>query len=109
MTEPGQLVSAVRVLDEEIDRMDRLASRFRQDSEVSRLHRGAGTRLVVSPELLELLESAVRVARATGGAVDPTVGGHSAGSATTATSSTSPAASTATCRTRIPSRGGGAW
>ncbi|MGO9456241.1 MAG: FAD:protein FMN transferase [Acidimicrobiales bacterium] len=75
VTEPGRLVSAVRVLDEEIDRMDRLASRFRHDSEVSRLHRGAGTRLVVSPELLELVEAAVMVARATGGAVDPTVGG----------------------------------
>ncbi len=74
MTEPSQLVAAVRVLDEEIDRMDRLANRFRHDSEVSQLHRVAGARLVVSAELLELLEVARRVARATGGAVDPTVG-----------------------------------
>jgi FAD:protein FMN transferase len=74
VTQPDVLVAAVRVLDEEIDRMERLASRFRQDSEVCGVFRGSGTPVVVSPEFLELLEVALRVARATGGAVDPTVG-----------------------------------
>jgi thiamine biosynthesis lipoprotein len=74
VVDPRQLVAAVRVLDEELDRMERLASRFRPDSEISALQLSAGSAVVVSPELLELLEVGVRVARATGGAVDPTVG-----------------------------------
>jgi len=74
VTDPAQLVGAVRILDEEIERMDLLANRFRDDSEVSRLHLAAGTRTPASSDLLDLLDAAIGVACATGGAVDPTVG-----------------------------------
>lgn len=48
-------------------------SRFRADSEISRLNRCAGTPAVVSPETLALVERAVHAWRATAGRYDPTV------------------------------------
>ncbi len=76
VTDPGVVVAAVRVLDGVLDRVEAAASRFRDDSEVCRLHRSAdGTPQPVSPDLAELLEVALRAAARTGGAVDPTVGG----------------------------------
>jgi FAD:protein FMN transferase len=59
----------------EILEIDRVCSRFRVDSELSRLNRGAGAAPVtVSPLLAEALCVALDAARATGGLVDPTVG-----------------------------------
>ncbi len=49
-------------------------SRFRADSEITRLHRAAGRPTVASSLLVEVLAASLRVARLTGGAVDPTVG-----------------------------------
>ncbi|HEY1734012.1 MAG TPA: FAD:protein FMN transferase [Acidimicrobiales bacterium] len=54
--------------------MDRAASRFRSDSELSRVHRAGGNPVVVSDGLLEAVRVALGAATATDGAVDPTVG-----------------------------------
>jgi thiamine biosynthesis lipoprotein len=48
-------------------------SRFRPDSEVNRLNRGAGQPVRVSPETLTLVARAVEAWRLSGGAFDPTV------------------------------------
>lgn len=75
MTDPAVTVRAARLLDDELDRVEAVASRFRDDSEVSRLHRLADdSPVTISPDLLELLEFALRAAAQTDGAVDPTVG-----------------------------------
>ena len=74
VTEGGALVAASELLQLELERIDRLASRFRDDSELSRLNGGAGTETRVSAELLEALQVALAMAEATGGLVDPTVG-----------------------------------
>jgi thiamine biosynthesis lipoprotein len=75
VTDPAVTVRAARLLDDELDRVEAVASRFRDDSEVSRLCRLAdGSPLPVSPDLMELLDVALRAASWTDGAVDPTVG-----------------------------------
>lgn len=75
VTDPGSLFAAVDVLREEIARTDRLANRFHPSAEISRVNQGAGRPVPVSEAFLELLAESFRVARATAGAVDPTVGG----------------------------------
>ena len=76
----------LRVLDEsamaesrtaveaELDSIDRACSRFRDDSELTRLNARAGRWTEVGPVLFEALEQALRAAALTGGDVDPTVG-----------------------------------
>jgi thiamine biosynthesis lipoprotein len=54
--------------------VDEACSRFRDDSEISQLNRAAGQAVRVSPLLFLAIETALRVSRMTGGAVDPTVG-----------------------------------
>jgi thiamine biosynthesis lipoprotein len=68
------LVAATELLETELERIDRVASRFREDSELSRLNRAAGTEVEVSAGLLEAVDVALGMAGATGGRVDPTVG-----------------------------------
>jgi FAD:protein FMN transferase len=75
VTDPASLFAAVDVLREAIARTDRLANRFHPGSEISRVNGAAGRPVNVSDAFLQLLAEAFRVARATGGAVDPTVGG----------------------------------
>lgn len=75
VTDPGSLFAAVDVLRHEIARTDRLANRFHPGSELGRVNAGDGQPVPVSDAFLGLLGDALRVARATGGAVDPTVGG----------------------------------
>lgn len=74
-------VTDYRVLDracadlrELMDRVDRVASRFRDDSELMRVNRNAGTLVPVSPLFTELLDVALVAAEETGGATDPTLG-----------------------------------
>ena len=57
-------------------RVDSLMSTYREDSEVSRINRraGSGTWTDVSRETLEVVETSLRWARASDGAFDPTVG-----------------------------------
>jgi FAD:protein FMN transferase len=74
VTEPALLSAAHNLLTTELAAMDLAASRFRPDSELSQLHRGAGSPMTVSPLLAEALAVALRAARLTNGIVDPTVG-----------------------------------
>ena len=76
VTDPAVVVAAARLLDDELDRVEAAASRFRDDSEVCRLRRESdGGPVAVSPDLVTLVGVALQAARVTGGAVDPTVGG----------------------------------
>lgn len=74
VTDPHVIDHAAVLLAYEIEDMDLAASRFRPDSEVSRLSRAGGAPMRVSPLMLESVLVAVSVAQWTDGAVDPTVG-----------------------------------
>ena len=54
--------------------LDRQASRFRQGSEISRVHRRDGGMYLLSDGLAEAVRVALAAARWTGGRTDPTVG-----------------------------------
>ncbi len=73
VTESGALLAAAEVLEGELERIDRVASRFRSDSELSRLNAAAGRESAVSIDLFECIEVALAMAAATDGLVDPTV------------------------------------
>lgn len=68
------LADAISVLRGELEQLDLVASRFRADSELTRLNALAGCELPVSARMVELLSAALEVADSTAGAVDPTVG-----------------------------------
>ena len=74
VTDAGALFAASELLEQELERIDRVASRFRSDSELSRLNAAAGSEVVVGRELFEAIDVALAVAEATDGLVDPTVG-----------------------------------
>jgi thiamine biosynthesis lipoprotein len=57
----------------ELGRLEARWSRFRTDSEISRLNDAGGAPVVVSPITFTLLQRAVAESRATAGAFDPTV------------------------------------
>lgn len=67
------LDEARRLLADELAAIDLACSRFRSDSELSRLNAAAGTPTRVGPLLAEAVAVALRAAAQTGGAVDPTV------------------------------------
>src|SRR5271165_5650529 len=71
---PAALRAAVGAVDRELERLDLAASRFRADSELSRLHRSGGGPAQVSAALAEAVRVALAAARWSGGLVDPTVG-----------------------------------
>ncbi|MDA8368033.1 MAG: FAD:protein FMN transferase [Actinomycetota bacterium] len=73
-TDPGALVVAADMLRDELERVDRVASRFRDDSELAWVNRASGTAVTVSAELGELIAGALRGAQLSGGLLDPTVG-----------------------------------
>jgi len=62
------------LLHAELEAIDRAASRFRSDSELSTLNAAGGRPVRVSELFLEAVEAALRAARLTDGRVDPTVG-----------------------------------
>jgi thiamine biosynthesis lipoprotein len=74
VTFPGEMRGAVAAgcaaLDE-VERLEKLLSAFREDSEISRLNRGGGP---VNREVYGLLRWAVRLSDATGGAFDAATG-----------------------------------
>jgi thiamine biosynthesis lipoprotein len=72
VTDPAALSSAVEVVQSGLDEVGRACSRFRGDSELAGLT--AGTHRL-SPMLADLVGTALDAAEATGGLVDPTVGG----------------------------------
>lgn len=74
VTDAGCLEPARRLLAEDLARLDRAASRFRDDSEISLLAAADGAPTVVGPLLADLLAVALAAARDTDGAVDPTLG-----------------------------------
>lgn len=72
--DPGGLVAARTAVEEILAEIDLALSRFRDDSELSRLNAQAGTWHDASPLALRALRVAVDAARWSGGLVDPTVG-----------------------------------
>ena len=71
---PGLQHNLHRLLTTEVARLDALASRFREDSELSAVNRGAGEWVDVSWRFVTVLTACLDAARATGGLVDPTLG-----------------------------------
>lgn len=71
VTDPDLVPQAVDAVERVLDEVELAASRFRTDSEISRLRPGWNA---VSPVLAELLEVALDAARRTQGAVVPTLG-----------------------------------
>jgi thiamine biosynthesis lipoprotein len=65
---------ARRALQRELEAIDRAASRFRPDSELSEVNRRAGSWVEISPLLWEAVSLGVRAASISRGAVDPTLG-----------------------------------
>lgn len=74
LADPERLVRALQEVERELADIDRTCSRFRADSDLSRLNDSAGSWVTVDPLLMTALQVALRAAAATGGAVDPTVG-----------------------------------
>jgi thiamine biosynthesis lipoprotein len=74
VTRPSGLKAARAAVDRVIRDVDEAASRFRNDSELSRLNSSSGDEVRVSPLLARALAAGLRGARLTRGAVDPTVG-----------------------------------
>jgi thiamine biosynthesis lipoprotein len=75
VTDRGTLDAAIYAVQAAVGAIDLACSRFRKDSELSRLQAGDGRREgVVSPLLAQALATALRAAELSGGAVDPTVG-----------------------------------
>jgi thiamine biosynthesis lipoprotein ApbE len=73
-TDPAGPAGARAIVERELAAIDLACSRFRPDSELSRLNAGAGRPVRASPLLIEALELAIVAARLTDGDVDPTVG-----------------------------------
>ncbi len=73
-TDADTLSGALEELRAELERFDATCSRFRSDSELSRLNQAGGKAVPVSPLLAEAVGRALDAAAATGGLVDPTVG-----------------------------------
>jgi thiamine biosynthesis lipoprotein len=73
VTNPVALQPALLELSDELASVDAACSRFRADSEISRILAHPGQPVTLSPVLNEAVGHAIRVARATDGLVDPTV------------------------------------
>ncbi len=71
---PALLDDAIALVTRELDRFDEACSRFREDSELSLVNARAGRPVAAGPLLLDALELALRGARLTDGALDPTIG-----------------------------------
>ena len=71
---PYNLARVLAITDTELARLDEQASRFRDDSEISAVHRTPGEVHILSEGLAEAIAVALAAARWTGGLVDPTVG-----------------------------------
>jgi FAD:protein FMN transferase len=69
-----RLIPVLKPIDSELALLDRQASRFREGSEISRLHACGDVSVFVSEGLAEAVAVAIAAARWTDGLVDPTVG-----------------------------------
>ena len=74
VTDAAALPAARRLADAELAAVDLACSRFRADSELSALNAAGGETTSISELFAELLDEALRAARLTDGAVDPTCG-----------------------------------
>ena len=74
VTEPGQRDAADAILRAELAAVDAACSRFREDSELSRLNRAGGREITISRYFADALAAALTAAEATDGDVDPTCG-----------------------------------
>jgi FAD:protein FMN transferase len=74
VTHSSVLANARELVEAELDAIDRACSRFRADSELERVNAAAGRFVTASSLLVEALETALRAAWLTQGAVDPTLG-----------------------------------
>jgi thiamine biosynthesis lipoprotein len=74
VTHEPDLAAAKSAVDDVVRAVDLAANRFQEESELSRLNATPGRDVVLSPLLAKLIAAALRGARLTGGAVDPTVG-----------------------------------
>lgn len=72
-TSESEARTAARLSFERIAALDRIMSDYRTDSELRRLEARAGKPVVVSRDLLAVVQRAVEISRATDGAFDPTV------------------------------------
>jgi thiamine biosynthesis lipoprotein ApbE len=75
VTRPERAAAAKRAVDAVLADVDRTCSRFREDSELSQLNASPDREVQVSTLLARALATALRAARMSDGAVDPTVGG----------------------------------
>jgi thiamine biosynthesis lipoprotein len=73
-TDADGLGRATTAIADVLEDVDTAYSRFREDSELSRLNASAGRVVRVSPLLATAIDAAQRAARLTDGAVDPTIG-----------------------------------
>lgn len=74
VSDPAVLADAAADLDALLDRVDRLASRFRADSSLSHANAKPGRPVPIPRMLADLVKAALDTAAYTAGAVDPTVG-----------------------------------
>lgn len=74
VADPAALAGARRAAERELDAIDRACSRFRPDSELALANACAGETIEVSRTFAHAVAIALRIARATGGLVDPTLG-----------------------------------
>src|SRR5215468_7759050 len=71
---PANLGPMLAAVDDELAALDAQASRFRADSEISRLYAAGGGSYLVSDGLADAIRTALVAAAWTGGRCDPTVG-----------------------------------
>ncbi len=74
VTRPERLDDVRSAVQRVLADIDQACSRFREDSELSRLNATAGTERTVSPLLATAISHGLRAAQVTNGDVDPTVG-----------------------------------
>jgi thiamine biosynthesis lipoprotein ApbE len=74
LTDSGALTWARAIVERELGQIDHACSRFREDSELTRVNAHAGRVVHVDPLLIEAVEVSLRAAELTEGDVDPTLG-----------------------------------
>ncbi len=70
----GDADAAIAAVRAQVAAVDAACSRFRDDSELTKINTAGGAVCTASPVLLDALGVAIRAARITGGLVDPTIG-----------------------------------
>ena len=74
LADPQVYGRAVETFLAGLDELDRVASRFREDSEISRLNRSAGSPFSATENLFELVKLSLDGATLSGGLFDPSIG-----------------------------------